>query len=104
MPSGKDFMQSITIIAFASAIVALGAQELYQRHGKRTISSGRNAPGMLQDLLGPDVRARMSPEAAGQAADRRKAEGSAQKADVPRDQLTKEDRSELDSLLDGLLK
>lgn len=104
MPSGKDFMRSIAVIVSAAAIVALGAQELYQRHRAGSRASTRGTEGLVRELAGSDVRAQMSPQAAEDAAARREEASAKRTTDASADQLSDEDKGELTSLLDGLLK
>ena len=108
MPTGRDILQSLTIIAFASGIVAIGAQELYQRYGaRRGVSLEERKWQMLEQLRGPDMKAQMSPERIERASRSREAAGAA--TSEPREQelrhgddLSHKDRLELDRLLNTL--
>lgn len=100
MASGKDWAQNILVILFAAAIVALGADELYRRHQENVRSgAGTAGSGMVKELLGPDVKARLSPEAVQESIDRQEAAREEREA-----QPTDEDRSELGSLVEDLFK
>jgi hypothetical protein len=111
MPTAQDFFRSATIILFASGIVAIGADELYRTHrvkdGSRSMQ--RKEQRMVQELSGPDVKARMAPERVQRSVDERSVAGQAEKAKSGsaaggKDSLNRDDRSELNGLLDSLIK
>lgn len=108
MPTGQDLLRSATIILFASGIVAIGAEELYRKHrggsfSRRAIAREHR---MVEELSGPDVKARMSPDRAQKSVEgRREREAGTEASSTPtRDSLSRSDRKELDGLLDTLIK
>ena len=132
MPSGQDILRSATIILFASGIVAIGADQLYRKH--RVLDGSRNMQSkelrMLEDFSGSDVKARMAPERAQRTVNQRtadprtadqrnvvqrnvvqrrvevpeKQQAEKERPAVTKDSLSRGDRSELDGLLDSLIK
>jgi hypothetical protein len=108
MPKSQSILQSLTIVVLASGIVAIGAQELYQTYGQKRGSSIRDRKNeMLRDFRGEDVKARMSPDAAQRSASGRASSDGRAVSQTSRasasDSLTREDRSELDAMLSGIL-
>ena len=109
MPSGQDLLRSATIILFASGIVAIGAEELYRTHRVKGSSRSmvRKEQRMVQEFSGPDVKARMAPERVQRSVEERAQpaeEGRRERPSASKDALSGDDRSELNGLLDSLIK